>query len=94
MSLGLDGALAGRRPPIEDEARALAAYAEREGFPWRFAVAVPRVVESLRVAWGQRLVEPSAEPMVLVDAQGEPFAAPGGRKDALALRQLVQIARP
>lgn len=91
VSLGLDASLG---VAFDEAARALGTYAEREGFPWRFAVAPPQAVAAMRTAWGERLVETTAEPMFLIDTRGDPFAAPSGRRDAVMLRQLVQVARP
>ncbi len=91
VSLGLDASLG---VAFDEAARALREYADREGFAWRFAVAPPEVVAAMRIAWGEQLVQTTAEPMFLIDTRGDAFAAPSGRKDALMLRQLVQVARP
>jgi cytochrome oxidase Cu insertion factor (SCO1/SenC/PrrC family) len=84
VSVGVD--------PNEDAA-VLRRYAERHGFPWRFAVAPPDMLRALERSFGTRFLHPPSEPMFLVDTRGEPFIAPYGSKDANTIRQLVSVAR-
>ena len=53
----------------------LAAYAEREGFPFRFVVADDELLRALAERFGRAVLNPPATPHVVV--------APGGRVGAL-----------
>jgi thiol-disulfide isomerase/thioredoxin len=55
--------------PNEREAD-LAAYSEREGFTWRFAVASPEVSRSLAATFGDQILSPPATPLVILGPDG------------------------
>lgn len=70
----------------------LAAYAEREGFDWRFAVAGPEVARALADAFGPIFLSPPSTPLVVVDPTGQIVFADVGRHSASALESLIREA--
>lgn len=92
-SLGDDVVLVSLDIDLNESAELLARYTREQGFDWRFAVAPRDTLSAMQRLFGTRFLHPPNEPMFLVDARGEPFAAPGGPKDAKTLRQLVDVSR-
>ncbi|HWP61913.1 MAG TPA: hypothetical protein VNO86_00365 [Candidatus Binatia bacterium] len=70
----------------------LAAYSEREGFHWRFAVAGPEVARALADAFGPIFLSPPSTPLVVVDPTGQIVFADVGRHSASALESLIREA--
>jgi hypothetical protein len=62
VSLGVD--------PTEPE-EDLAAYAEQNGFDWRFAVAPRPVARSLAETFGDQVLSPPSTPAILVTPEGD-----------------------
>lgn len=56
--------------PNEREAD-LAAYADREGFTWRFVVASAEVSRSLAATFGDQILSPPATPLVILGPEGD-----------------------
>ena len=53
-----------------EPAEALATYADREGFDWRFAVAAPPVSRSLAATFGDQVLSPPSTPLILLAPDG------------------------
>lgn len=77
--------------PNEDAAL-LRRYVDGEGWAWRWAVAPRELVRALVDAYGTQFSTPPTEPMLVVDAQGQPHAV-FGHKDEAKLRELVATYR-
>ncbi len=92
-SLGDDVIVVSLDIDVNESGELLARYARQQGFEWRFALAPRETLAAMQRLFGTRFLHPPNEPMFLVDARGEPFAAPGGPKDAKTLRQLVDVSR-
>jgi hypothetical protein len=54
-----------------ERAEDLAAYARREGFEWRFAVAPRDVARSLAATFGEQMLSPPSTPFVLIGRDGQ-----------------------
>ena len=93
-ALGDDVVLVSLDIDLNESAELLARYAREQDFDWRFAVAPRHTLSAMSRLFGTRFLHPPNGPMFLVDARGEPFAAPGGPKDPKTLRQLVDVSRP
>lgn len=70
----------------------LAAYAEREGFEWRFAVAGSEVARALGDAFGPIFLSPPSTPLIVVDPTGTIVFADVGRHTAAALETIIRDA--
>jgi hypothetical protein len=73
VSLGVD--------PTERE-EDLAAYADRSGFDWRFAVASRPLARSLAETFGDQVLSPPSTPGILVTPAGEVFGPTFGIRSA------------
>jgi len=83
VSLGVDSG---------EKAADLAAYADREGFSWRFAVAGPDVARALADAFGPIFLSPPSTPLIVVDRAGTVVYADVGRHRASELEELIRRA--
>jgi hypothetical protein len=83
VSLGVD--------PGEDAAD-LAAYADREGFDWRFAPAGPDVARAISDDFGPIFLSPPSTPLIVVDRSGRVVFADVGRHSASDLEGLFREA--
>jgi thiol-disulfide isomerase/thioredoxin len=54
-----------------ERAEDLAAYAQREGFAWRFAVASPEMSRSLAATFGDQILSPPATPLIILGPDGQ-----------------------
>lgn len=75
-----------------EQASDLAAYAEREGFDWRFAAAGPEVSRALADAFGPIVLSPPSTPLVVIDPTGRVVFADVGRHSATELEALIREA--
>jgi peroxiredoxin len=71
---------------------ALAAYAEREGFPFRFVVADDALLRALADRFGRVALNPPATPHVIVAADGTVGQLSTGTAAPAALIELLQAA--
>ena len=78
--------------PSENAAQ-LKAFAERNGFPWRFAIAPREMLAALQQTYGTQFLTPTAEPMFFVSPGQRPSAGSFGRRDAGRIRTLVAANR-
>ena len=69
----------------------LSAYAQREGFGWRFAVASPEVSRALAKTFGDQVLSPPATPLVVLAPDGRVVEQHVGGRSAAAL---VTLLRP
>jgi hypothetical protein len=72
----------------------LAAYATREGFTWRFAVASAEVSRSLAATFGDQILSPPATPLVVLGPDGELIEKHIGVKGADDLAALFEEHLP
>ena len=72
----------------------LAAYAQREGFTWRFVVASPEVSRSLAATFGDQILSPPATPLVVLGPHGELIEKHIGIKGADDLAALLEEHLP
>ena len=75
-----------------EQAEDLAAYADREGFTWRFAAAGPAVARALADAFGPIFLSPPSTPLIVVDRAGTVVYADVGRHRASELEELIRRA--
>ncbi len=68
-----------------EQGSALAAYAEREGFEWTFAIARPDVSRSLAEEFGDLVLSPPSTPLIVLDPEGRVVVADFGHKGSNAL---------
>lgn len=85
VALSVEGAL----PPAR-----LAAYAEREGFGMRFAVATPELIAALVRTFGRVITDPPSTPHFRVGPGGEVSTLRTGIEDAPAVLAFVRGAVP
>lgn len=78
--------------PSESAAQ-LKAFAERNGFAWRFAIAPREMLTALQQAYGTQFLTPTAEPMFFVSPAQRPSTGSFGRRDAGRMRTLVAANR-
>ena len=76
-----------------ENAAQLRAYADRNGFTWRFAVAPKEMLEALQRTYGTQFLTPTAEPMFFVSPALRPSSGSFGRRDAGRMRTLVAAQR-
>lgn len=69
----------------------LSAYARREGFDWRFAVASTAVSRALAETFGDQVLSPPATPLIVLGPDGRVVAHLFGAKSA---SDLVALLRP
>ena len=72
----------------------LAAYAAREGFTWRFAVASAEFSRSLAATFGDQILSPPATPLVVLGPDGEVIEKHIGIKGADDLAALFEEHLP
>lgn len=72
----------------------LAAYAQGEGFTWRFAVASPEVSRSLAASFGDQILSPPATPLIILGPGGELIEKHIGIKGANDLAALFKEHLP
>ena len=72
----------------------LAAYARRESFSWRFAVASPEVSRSLAATFGDQILSPPATPLVVLGPDGQLIEKHIGIKGADDLAALFKEHLP
>lgn len=77
-----------------ERASDLAAYAQREGFDWRFVVASPDVSRSLAASFGDQVLSPPATPLVVLAPDGRVVEQHVGVRSADALVALIQQHLP
>lgn len=70
----------------------LAAYADREGFDWRFAAAGPEVARAISDAFGPIFLSPPSTPLIVVDRTGRVVFADVGHHSASELEALFRRA--
>jgi thiol-disulfide isomerase/thioredoxin len=68
----------------------LAAYAAREGFSWRFAVASPEMSRSLAATFGEQILSPPATPLIILGTNGQLIEKHIGIKGAKDLAVLIE----
>lgn len=71
-----------------ENADLLRRYAEREGAPWRFAVAPREMLLAFEQAFGFRFLDPPSEPKLIIDARGAVHVEFGFKQES-ELRALV-----
>jgi hypothetical protein len=74
--------------PNEDAA-ALANYAERNGFDWIYAVASAEVAREIGLLYGDQFLNPPSTPMFVIDRQGEVHPLPFGHKSVEKLQDAL-----
>ena len=72
-----------------ENAAQLKAYAERNGFAWRLAIAPRDMLAALQQVYGVEFLTPTAEPMFFLSPGQRPSAGSFGRRDPATLRGLV-----
>ncbi len=77
-----------------EQAEALAAYAEEEGFDWTYAVASKDVARSLAAEFGDQVLSPPSTPLILVGTDGTVIETHFGIRDAAALEALFRQNLP
>lgn len=92
-SLGGDVVVVAIDVDPNEDAAILKKYAEQNGFPWRHAVAPRDMLRALSDTFGAQFLQPTSEPMFIIDTRGGANLTPFGRKDEQALRTLVARAR-
>ena len=68
----------------------LAAYARREGFTWRFAVASPEMSRSLAATFGNQILSPPSTPLVVLGRDGALVEKHLGIKSAADIEALIE----
>ena len=76
-----------------ENAAQLRAYADRNGFSWKFAVASREMLDALQRTYGTQFLTPTAEPMFFVSPGQRPSPGSFGRRDAGTMRSLVAANR-
>ena len=76
-----------------ENAAQLRAFADRNGFPWKFALAPREMLAALQQAYGVEFLTPTAEPMFFVSPAQRPSPGSFGRRDAGTMRSLVTANR-
>lgn len=92
-SLGSDVQMISLDIDSSENVAQLRAYADRNGFTWRFAVAPKEMLEALQRAYGTQFLTPTAEPMFFVSPALRPSLGSFGRRDAGTMRSLVAAQR-
>jgi len=92
-SLGSDVQMVSLDIDPSENAAQLKAFAERNGFTWRFAVAPREMLDALARTYGTRFLTPTAEPMFFVSPAQRASAGSFGRRDAGTMRTLVATNR-
>jgi thiol-disulfide isomerase/thioredoxin len=77
-----------------EPAAALADYARREGFGWRFAVAPPEVSRSLAATFGDQILSPPSTPLLVLDPDGQVVEQHLGIKSAADMVALFEEHLP
>ena len=72
-----------------ENAAQLRAFADRNGFSWKFAVAPREMLAALQQTYGTQFLTPTAEPMFFVSPAQRPSKGSFGRRDAGTMRSLV-----
>ena len=83
----------GVRTDSSENAAQLRAFADRNGFGWKFALASREMLSALQQAYGPQFLTPTAEPMLFVSPTQRPSAGSYGRRDAGTMRALVAANR-
>ena len=92
-SLGPDVLMVSLDVDTSENADQLRRFSEQHGFDWRFAIAPREMLVELQRSYGTQFLTPPSEPMFVVDAKGEAHLIPFGRRDANALRAIVDRYR-
>jgi len=77
-----------------EQADALAAYADREGFSWTFVVASPDTSRSLAAAFGDQVLSPPSTPLILLAPDGTVVDVHFGIRRAEELAKLFKQYLP
>lgn len=72
----------------------LAAYARREGFDWRFAVASTEFSRSLAATFGDQVLSPPATPLIVLSRDGDVVERHFGGKNSAELVALLRQQLP
>jgi len=72
----------------------LAAYAQPEGFTWRFVVASPDVSRSLAATFGDEVLSPPATPLIILGTTGQLIEKHIGIKGGSDLATLLEEHLP
>jgi hypothetical protein len=83
ISLGID------IDPNENAA-ALQAYTNQNGFAWLYSVAPPEVAREIGQLYGDQFLNPPSTPMLIIDRHGEVHLLPFGIKSAESLLAALQ----
>jgi thiol-disulfide isomerase/thioredoxin len=77
-----------------ERAEDLSAYARREGFDWRFAIAPPDVSRALAATFGDQILSPPSTPLVVLGPDGQLIEKHLGIKGADELAALFKEKLP
>lgn len=69
-------------------------FADRHGFTWRYAKAPPELVRELGQLFGQAVLNPPNEPVILVTPDNEAVLLRFGHKSADELREQIEAVAP
>ena len=83
VSLGID------IDPNEN-AEALKAYTDNNGFDWVYTVAPTELSREIGQLYGDQFLNPPSTPMLIIDREGEVHLLPFGIKDAESLLEAIQ----
>ena len=92
-SLGSDVQMISLDVDSSENAAQLRAYADRNGFTWKFAVAPRELLDALQRTYGTQFLTPTAEPMFFVGPAQRLSPGSFGRRDAGTMRSLVAANR-